>query len=92
MHFVNRELPEPAIMPFFLRELRDDYVDWLDEEGLPDGLPFLLSPTFAYEAILNSYFIQANLLIAPWNSNANRARALLRFLNFLHFARGGKPW
>ncbi|MEV5241940.1 site-specific integrase [Streptomyces cinnamoneus] len=32
------------------------------------------------------------MLLAPWNSNANRARALARFLNFLHTARGGKGW
>ncbi|WP_393072271.1 site-specific integrase [Streptomyces sp. LN704] len=60
--------------------------------GLPDGLPFLLSPRFEYDVALNSYFLRANLRVAPWNSNANRARALARFLNFLHVARGNKPW
>jgi len=42
--------------------------------------------------VLNSYFHRVNLIGAPWNSNANRARALARFLNFLHAARGGKDW
>ncbi|WP_225828941.1 site-specific integrase [Streptomyces naphthomycinicus] len=38
-----------------------------------------------------AYFLKANLT-APWNSNANRARALARFFTFLHTARGGKSW
>ena len=42
--------------------------------------------------VLNSYFHRVNLIDAPWNSNANRARALAAFLNFLHGARGGKSW
>jgi len=68
-----------------------DLVSWLHETGLPDGLPFLLSPRFEYDVALNSYFFQANLT-APWNSNANRARALARFFTFLHVSRGGKSW
>lgn len=92
VHFVDRDLPEPASELSYLREAPGDLVTWLDRMGLPDGLPFLLSPRFEYDVALNSYFLRANLRVAPWNSNANRARALARFLNFLHVARGNKPW
>lgn len=91
MHFVSRDLSAPTTTRSFLDVQPDDLVSWLDEAGLPDGLPFLLSPQFEYDVALNSYFLQANLT-APWNSNANRARALARFFTFLHTARGGKSW
>jgi len=70
----------------------DGVRSWLDEAGVPDGLPFLLSPRFEYDVALNSYFHRPALIGAPWNSNANRARALAGFLNFLDRARGGRPW
>ncbi len=91
MHFVSRDLPVPTTTRSFLDVVPGDLVAWLDEEGLPDGLPFLLSPRFEYDVALNAYFLQANLT-APWNNNANRARALARFFTFLHTARGGKSW
>jgi hypothetical protein len=91
VHFVSRDLSAPTTTRSFLDVQPDDLVSWLDEAGLPDGLPFLLSPQFEYDVALNSYFLQANLT-APWNSNANRARALARFFTFLHTARGGKSW
>jgi hypothetical protein len=45
----------------------------LDEAGIPDGpdgLPFLLSPRFEYDAELNSYFRRPALIDAPWNTSA----------------------
>ncbi|MFD8026415.1 hypothetical protein ACFV6G_39115 [Streptomyces lavendulae] len=83
---MSRDLPAPTTTRSFLDVRPGDLVSWLDEAGLPDGLPFLLSPRFEYDVELNSYFLQANLT-APWNSNANRARALARFFTFLHTAR-----
>jgi integrase len=91
VHFVSRDLPAPTTTRTFLDVQPGDLVSWLDEAGLPDGLPFLLSPRFEYDVELNSYFLQANLT-APWNTNANRARALARFFSFLHTSRGGKSW
>jgi hypothetical protein len=88
---VGRDLPAPTTTRSFLDVQPGDLVSWLDEAGLPDGLPFLLSPRFEYDVELNSYFLQANPT-APWNTNANRARALARFFSFLHTSRGGKSW
>ena len=89
VHFVSRDLPAPTTTRSFLDVQPGDLVSWLDEAGLPDGLPFLLLPRFEYDVELNSYFLQANLT-APWNTNANRARALARFFSFLRTSRGGK--
>ena len=92
MHYTSRDVARPAEVLPWLRDLPEDLTPWLDGAGLPDGLPFLLSPRFGYDVVLNSYFHRADLIGAPWNSNANRARALAGFLNFLHRARGGKTW
>ena len=92
VHYTSREVARPAEVLPWLRDLPEDLTPWLDEAGIPDGLPFLLSPRYEYDVVLNSYFHRASLIDAPWNSNANRARALAAFLNFLHRARGGKSW
>lgn len=65
---------------------------WLDDLGIPDGTPYLLSPRFVYDTNLNSYFHQVNLMEGPLNSQINRASAICRKLNFLHQSRGGKGW
>jgi integrase len=92
VYYTSRDVCRPGEALPWLRDLPDDMAGWLDEAGLPDGLPFLLSPRFEYDVVLNSYFHRVNLIDAPWNSNANRARALAGFLSFLHWARGGKSW
>ena len=76
VHYTSRDIDWPAAGPSWLRDLPDNLMSWLDEVGLPDGLPFLLSPRCEYDVVLNSYFHRVDLIDAPWNSNANRARAL----------------
>lgn len=92
MHFASREVTEPEEVRPWLRGVAGEVVSWLDAAGIPDGLPFLLSPRFEYDTALNSYFRGAALVGAPVNSNASRARALAGFLNFLHSSRGGRSW
>jgi hypothetical protein len=92
VHYTSRDVVRPGSALPCLRDLPDELAGWLDEAGLPDGLPFLLSPRYEYDVVLNSYFHRVSLIDAPWNSNANRARALAGFLNFLHSARGGRSW
>lgn len=91
VHYTSRDVRPSSVLPV-VRDLPDDLAAWLDESGIPDGLPFLLSPRFEYDVVLNSYFHRVQLISAPRNSNANRARALAGFLNFLDRARGGKTW
>jgi hypothetical protein len=82
VHYTSRDLPQPSSVLRCLRDLLDSSTAWLDEAGIPDGLPFLLSPRFEYDVVLNSYFHRVALIGAPPNSNANRARALAGFLNY----------
>jgi hypothetical protein len=86
VHFTSRDVVRPKTVAPELRGLPDDLGVWLDEAGLPDGLPFLLSPRWEYDVALNSYFQRPQLVVAPWNSNANRARALAGFLTFVYRA------
>jgi len=92
VHYSTRDVAEPEDVPAWLRGAPHAVQAFLDEKGVPDGLPFLLSPRFEYDIDLNSYFHRPVLLDAPWNTNANRARALAGFLTFLERSRGGRSW
>ncbi len=73
VHYTSRDVARPEAVSPWLRDLPDDAASWL-------------SPRFEYDDVLNSYFHRVALIDAPRNSNANRARALACFLNFLHGA------
>lgn len=92
MHYSSRDLPQPEPQPWHLQVSQAEWELWLDDLGIPDGTPYLLSPCFAYDVHLNSYLHQVNLMEGPINSQINRASALCRHLNFLHRSRGGKDW
>ncbi|MFI5864667.1 integrase [Streptomyces sp. NPDC051546] len=92
VHYSSRDLLQPEPQPWHLQFSGDEWELWLDDLGIPDGTPYLLSPCFVYDANLNSYFHQVNLMEGPLNSQLNRASALCRNLNFLHQSRGGKDW
>nr|BEK71434.1 site-specific integrase [Kitasatospora purpeofusca] len=92
VHYTCRDLPQLDELPWFLRGVPDDYEVWLDEAAIPDGVPYLLSPLFEYDVDLNEYFLRADLVEAPLNSNANRARAMAGFFTFLWRSRGRKGW
>lgn len=92
VHYSSRDLPQPEPQPWHLQVSPDEWELWLDDLGIPDGTPYLLSPRFVYDTDLNSYFHRVNFLEGPLNSQINRASALCRKLNFLHVSRGGKGW
>ena len=48
----------------------DGVADWLDSEGIEDGVPFLISPDGRYDIDLNAYFM---LHPAPENTLAATA-------------------
>ncbi|MFF0969504.1 hypothetical protein ACWDQO_36940 [Streptomyces sp. NPDC003703] len=91
-HFITRDLPESAEPAGYLRLPPAEWERRLDDLGIPDGTPYLLSPSFVYDVRLNSYFRRVDFLEGPLNSQNNSASALARFLNFLHSHRGGKGW
>ena len=89
--FTQRGLARPlAYEP--LLEVVGDLDEWLDELGVLDGQPFLISPDGRYDVALNRYFEQARMSAAPWNSQAAHARDLKNFLDFLWANRAGTSW
>ncbi len=89
--FTGRRLPRPQVHEPLL-EVLGDLDGWLDERGVLDGQPFLISPDGRYDVTLNRYFEQARMSTAPWNTQAAHARDLKNFLDFLWGNRGGTSW
>lgn len=89
--FTGRRLARPLAHEPLLEVVRD-LDEWLDERGVLDGLPFLISPDGRYDVSLNRYFEQAGMTVAPWNTQAAHARDLKNFLDFLWANRSGKSW
>lgn len=63
----------------------------LDDLGVPEGQPFLISPAGGYDVTLNRYF-WVWLASSPWNTQAAHARDLRTYFDFLWFARGRHDW
>src|SRR6266568_4916132 len=89
--FTARGLPRPLVYEPLLKVV-GDLDEWLDEHGVLDGQPFLISPDGRYDVALNRYFEQARMSAAPWNTQAAHARDLKNFLDFLWANRSGKSW
>jgi Phage integrase, N-terminal SAM-like domain len=89
--FTERRLPRPRTYEPLL-DVLGDLDGWLDERGVLDGQPFLISPDGRYDVMLNRYFEHARMRAAPWNTQAAHARDLKNFLDFLWGNRGGKSW
>ncbi|MFE2256123.1 integrase [Streptomyces cyaneofuscatus] len=77
---------------WYLRIRPAEWELWLDDQGIPDGTPYLLSPRFVYDVNLNSYLHRVDYLEGPLNSQKNRAGALASYFTFLHQARWGRVW
>ena len=71
VHFTRRQLMMPrTARPTLLSLNGDGVADWLDSEGIEDGVPFLISPDGRYDIDLNAYFL---LHPAPENTLAATA-------------------
>jgi site-specific recombinase XerD len=92
VHLTRRDLPWPAVPQPFLRELPEDLDGWLDAAAIPEGMPFLLSPSLDYDVRLNAFFRGPRMVAAPQNTRLGYARDIAAFLNFLWSARGGRSW
>ncbi|MEU2289172.1 hypothetical protein ABZ614_46155 [Streptomyces sp. NPDC013178] len=74
----------------FTREFSDLFAglnEVLDDRGVPEGQPFLISPACGYDVALNRYF-SVWWASSPWNTQAAHARDLRTYFDFLWFARG----
>src|SRR5512133_3916334 len=65
---------------------------WLDAEGIPDGLPFLLDPDGRYDVELNRYFQRAQVSVGSKNTQQAIAYDLAHWLNFLWDNRRQTSW
>lgn len=68
-----------------------DLGEGLDDLGVPEGQPFLISPAGVYDVALNRYF-SVWPASSPWNTQAAHARDLRTYFDFLWFARGRRDW
>lgn len=94
VHFTRRELARPREVTPFIREfsaLFAGLAQGLDDLGVPEGQPFLISPAGGYDVALNRYF-SVWLASSPWNTQAAHARDLRTYFDFLWFARGQRDW
>ncbi|MGY1495081.1 hypothetical protein ACW4TU_00260 [Streptomyces sp. QTS52] len=62
-----------------------DLGEGLDDLGVPEGQPFLISPAGVYDVALNRYF-SVWPASSPWNTQAAHARDLRTYFDFLWFA------
>lgn len=94
VHFTRREHPWPREATTLMREFSTLFAELdqgLDELGVPEGQPFLISPKGEYDVELNRYF-SVWLANSPWSTHAAHARDLRTFFDFLWFARGELSW
>jgi site-specific recombinase XerD len=84
------QLPTPGL-PFDGSWL-NDWDDWLRREEIPLRTPFLISPAFEYDVVLNSFFLDVQMAASPPRTREGYAGDLAAFLNFLWQARDGKSW
>ncbi|MFI0107864.1 tyrosine-type recombinase/integrase [Streptomyces globisporus] len=85
------DLP-PGGVPFEARLLTEDRAEWLRDVGLKVGTPFLVSPTFEYDVVLNRFFQSPMMRMRAVNTQFGYARDVAAFLTFLWVARRRKGW
>lgn len=92
LHSTSIELPVPEHLPNALGTLPQDRRSWLTKAGIPEGTPFLLSPTLEYDFHLNRFFYAAEMLASSPHTRLAYARDLAGFLTFLESSRGVRDW
>lgn len=92
VHRVAAELPAPVAPLPFVADLPGDWSGRLHSSGVLPGTPFLLSPSYEYDAALNGFFASAAMLSAARNTQVGYARDVAGFRNFLWSGRGGRSW
>ena len=58
--YTRRGLPGPVTALPFVGALLDGLDGWLDEGGIAEGTPFLVSPLFEYDVDLNGFYDLGN--------------------------------
>lgn len=63
-----------------------------DRASVPDGTPYLMSPSFEYDIELNAFFYSSEMLASRTTTRLGYARDLRSFLTFLEHSRGVADW
>ena len=63
----------------FVADLPADWEGWIAGEGLAIGTPFLISPTYEFDVVLNGYFLQASMVGATGKTREAHARDIAAF-------------
>lgn len=72
--------------------LTEGRAEWMREAGLEPGTPFLISPQFEYDVVLNRFFQSPGMRMHAVNTQFGYARDLAAFLTFLWAARRQRGW
>ncbi|MFC0112355.1 site-specific integrase [Kibdelosporangium aridum] len=92
VRFTPAELPSPTKPLPFVADLPDDWEGWLHRADMVPRTPFLLSPVYEYDVVLNEFFQSVEMMGSAWNTQVGYARDLAAFLTFLWSAREGRSW
>ncbi|MFH8620115.1 hypothetical protein ACH4E8_34240 [Streptomyces sp. NPDC017979] len=90
VHFTRRDPAWPREATPFIREfsaLFSGLDQRLDDLGVPERQPFLISPAGQYDVALNRYF-SVWLALSPVEHPGRPARDLRTYFDFLWFGRG----
>ena len=92
VRFTLDELPVPVVPLPFVEQASSGWDEWRAVSDVPVGTPFLVSPDFRYDVVLNSYFTSALMVGAAPKTREAHARDVAAFLSFLGSARSGRGW
>ena len=86
------EMSVPARPLPFVADLPEGWDEWLQRSEVVPGTPFLLSPSFTYDVVVNEFFQSVEMMMSARNTQVGYARDLAAFLTFLSSAREGRSW
>jgi len=92
VRFTLDELPVPMVPLPFVEQVSSGWDEWRAVSDVPVGTPFLVSPDFRYDVVLNGYFTSALMVGAAPMTREAHARDVAAFLSFLGSARSGRGW
>jgi site-specific recombinase XerD len=92
VRFTLDELPVPVVPLPFVEQASSGWDEWRAVSDVPVGTPFLVSPDFRYDVVLNGYFTSALMVGAAPKTREAHARDVAAFLSFLGSARSGRGW
>ncbi|MET8759903.1 tyrosine-type recombinase/integrase [Lentzea sp. NPDC004782] len=92
VRFTRSELPQLTTPLPFVAELPTDWEEWLRRADVVAGTPFLLSPSYEYDVVLNDFFLGVEMVASARYTQSGYARDIAAFLTFLWSARERRSW